>query len=223
MRRVLYLILIGVAFAGADAAWRAEQPIARSPSGGWEASISSPDFSAQSSTVAVDGVVVEAMILRPATPTRPVGAVVFVGGSGDGLFQNSAPGVLKTHLQDIFLPRGIAVVYANKRGMGGSTGNWMNNTIEGRASDLIAVAKAVRDRPGVDPTRAWIAGHSQGGWVVLRAGAQDPDTAFVLDFMGPLRSPRTSSSLCGTRSTVATAGPARSSTGPSPGKTASPR
>jgi len=84
MRRVLYLILIGVAFAGADAAWRAEQPIARSPSGGWEASISSPDFSAQSSTVAVDGVVVEAMILRPATPTRPVGAVVFAGGSGDG-------------------------------------------------------------------------------------------------------------------------------------------
>lgn len=127
------------------------------------------------------------MILRPNTAADPKGAVVFTGGSGDGLFQNYAPGFLKTYVQDVFLPRGIAVVYANKRGMGASTGNWMNNTIEGRAQDLIAVAEVVRDMPGIDPQSVGFVGHSQGGWVVIRAAAEDPQTAFVLNFMGPLR------------------------------------
>jgi pimeloyl-ACP methyl ester carboxylesterase len=188
MRKALKFALLILVLAGGFYAWKAEQPIPMSPSSDWQASITSPDFSAETFFVSADGAEIEAMILLPNSATELMGAVVFSGGSGDGLFQNYAPDFLKTYLQDVFLPRGIAVVYANKRGMGASTGNWMNNTIEGRAADLIAVANAVRDMSGIDPQGVGFAGHSQGGWVVVRAAVEDPQTAFVLNFMGPLRS-----------------------------------
>lgn len=41
--------------------------------------------------------------------------------------------------------------------------------------------------PGIDPDEVGFAGHSQGGWVVVRAGVEDPNAAFILNFMGPLR------------------------------------
>ncbi|MCB1331867.1 MAG: alpha/beta fold hydrolase, partial [Maritimibacter sp.] len=167
--------------------WIKEQPVHRTPAPDWEASITLPGVAAVPFTVPVAGATLEALMLKPEA-SGPVGAVVFAGGSGDGLFQAYAPGFLKTYLQDIFLPRDIAVVYVNKRGMGASTGNWMNNTIEGRAADINAVAAAVRAMAGIDPARVGLAGHSQGGWVVIEAAAADPATAFVLDLMGPLRS-----------------------------------
>lgn len=187
MRKIVMLALAAPVVAGGFFAWKAEQPIPIAPSDDWEASIASPDFVAEPFFVPVDGAKIEAMILLPNDAPGPMGAVVFTGGSGDGLFQNYAPGFLEFCLQDIFLPRGMAVVYANKRGMGASTGNWMNSSIEGRAEDLIAVANAVRNRPDIDAERVGVAGHSQGGWVVVQAVVQDPQIAFVLNFMGPLR------------------------------------
>lgn len=190
MRKILVTtLLLAALIAGAVYAWKAEHPIAVLPAEDWPETIASPDFTPKTFFVPVDGATLEAMILLPNDADGPVGAVVFAGGSGDGLFQNYAHGFLETYLQDIFLPRGLAVVYVNKRGMGASTGNWMNNTIEGRASDVVAVANAVRAMPEVDPARVGYAGHSQGGWVVVRAGAEDPTAAFILNFMGPLRSP----------------------------------
>lgn len=169
--------------------WHFERPTHIDPSPDWNSTITGREFTAKSFMVPVETAEIEAMILLPNDFSRPSGAVVFTGGSGDGLFQNYRAGFLKTYLQDIFLPRNIAVVYANKRGMGASTGNWKNNTIEGRAADVIAVADAVRDMPEVDAARVGYAGHSQGGWVVVRAAVEDPRTAFVLNFMGPLRKP----------------------------------
>ncbi len=187
MRTVVKLGFVGLALVGVFFAWKAEQPIAIAPSADWEDSIAGPDFTAETFFVPVDGAEIEAMILLPNAATEPMGAVVFTGGSGDGLFQNYAPGFLQFYLQDIFLPRDIAVVYTNKRGMGASTGNWMNSSIEGRADDLIAVTNAVRNRPDIDAAGVGVAGHSQGGWVVVRAAVDDSQIAFVLNFMGPLR------------------------------------
>lgn len=188
MRKTVLALIVALAVGGGYYAWKAEQPIARTPSADWEASVTIPGVETIPFFVPVDGATLEAMILRPDGAPGPAGAVVFAGGSGDGLFQDYAPGFLKTYLQDIFLPRDIAVVYVNKRGMGASTGNWMNNTIEGRAADLNTVADAVREMDGIDPARVGLAGHSQGGWVVVEAAAAEPATAFVLNFMGPLRS-----------------------------------
>lgn len=187
MRNLMILLVILLVLAGGGLAWLAEQPVRITPALDWQASITSPDFTVRSFTVPVEGAEIEAMILLPVGAEGPTGAVVFTGGSGHGLFQNYAPGFLKTHIQDVFLPRGLAVVYANKRGMGASTGNWMNNTIEGRAKDIMAVADTVRAMPEIHAARVGLAGHSQGGWVVVRAAAHDPRTAFVLNLMGPLR------------------------------------
>ena len=118
MRRMLVIVVFIAITASGYFAWKAEQPIPRTPSANWEASISSGDFLATTFQVMVEGADLEAMLLLPNSLDVPSGAVVFGGGSSDGLFQDYAPGFLKSYLQDIFLPRGIAVVYVNKRGMG---------------------------------------------------------------------------------------------------------
>lgn len=189
MRRIAIYGLLMAIVIGGYAAWKAEQPVHIEPAPDWEATITSDAFSVRTFSVPVDGAEIEAMILLPNSRTSLSGAVVFTGGSGDGLFQNYRKAFLKTYLQDVFLPRNIAVVYANKRGMGASTGNWKNNTIEGRAADVIAVANVVRAMPQIDPGKVGFAGHSQGGWVIVRAAVEDPQTAFALNFMGPLRTP----------------------------------
>ena len=169
--------------------WSAEQPVEVLPAATWEQTISNPEFTHQTFMVPVKGAMIEAMILLPSNTQSPSPAIVFFPGSGHSLYQNYAPGFLETHLQDIFLPRGIAVVYMNKRGMGASTGNWMNASIEGFAEDMHVVVQTVRALPQIDATRVGVAGHSQGGWVAVRAAATDPELAFALNLMGPLRAP----------------------------------
>lgn len=190
MRQALkYLIIAAFPIMG-YLLWTFERPIPIAPARDWAASITGPDFTSETFFVDVDGARLEALILTPRSTEGPTGAVVFTGGSGDVLFQNYRPGFLDSYLRDVFLPRNIAVVYVNKRGMGQSTGNWQNGAIPDRAQDVITVAQAVRARPDIDPDRVGYAGHSQGGWVVVQAGAKDPDAAFVLNLMGPLRPPR---------------------------------
>ena len=95
MRTVVKLALMGLALAGVFFVWKAEQPIPIAPSADWQASINSPDLRAETFFVPVEGAEIEAMILLPNAATEPRGAVVFTGGSGDGLFQNYAPGFLQ--------------------------------------------------------------------------------------------------------------------------------
>lgn len=112
-------------------------------------------------------------------------AVVFTPGAGSRPISEYTDGFTEHLLEEIFLPRDVAVFYVNKRGIGGSTGNWKWSSFESRAEDVLAAVAYLRALPGIDPDRIGIAGHSQGGWVVQLAGSLDSDLAFVLSFAGP--------------------------------------
>jgi pimeloyl-ACP methyl ester carboxylesterase len=94
--------------------------------------------------------------------------VVLVGGSGptgrsnDGYFDV---------LRDGLAGAGVTVLAFDKRGVGGSTGVWATAGVEDLASDAIAALAALRAQPGVDPRAVGFFGHSEGGWVALRACA----------------------------------------------------
>lgn len=186
-RRILIAALLLAVLAGGYFAWRAEQPIAAFPSATWASEFSDPGFTSEPLRVAVDGAELEVLLLKPVGHDAPLPAAVFAGGSSDWIFQNYAPGFLETYARDHLVARGVAVALVNKRGMGASTGNWMNNTLQGRATDVQAVAQALRADPSIDPDRVGYLGHSQGGWVVIWAGAEDGATGFVINLMGPLR------------------------------------
>jgi len=87
-------------------------------------------------------------------------------------------------VRPLFLAAGVAVASFDKRGVGGSGGDWRDAAIEDQADDLLAAVAAVRH--AVPSVPVGVYGHSQGGWVVVEAaGRADVDLAFVVSSSGP--------------------------------------
>ncbi|WNV85509.1 alpha/beta hydrolase [Umezawaea sp. Da 62-37] len=104
-------------------------------------------------------------------PDHAVGSpgVVMVGGSGPSDRDND------THFPPIrrhLVEAGIAVLSYDKRGVGGSSGDWRDATIDDLAGDAVAALDFLRAQPGVLPGTTGLFGHSEGGWIVLRAAAR---------------------------------------------------
>ncbi|MEU9840479.1 alpha/beta hydrolase [Actinomadura sp. NPDC048032] len=98
-----------------------------------------------------------------------VAGVVLVGGSGpsdrdnDGYFRP---------IRRYLLEAGVAVLSYDKRGVGRSSGRWCAATMDDLASDALAALGFLRAQPEVRDEAAGLFGHSEGGWVALRAAAR---------------------------------------------------
>ncbi|MGW5488729.1 alpha/beta hydrolase family protein [Streptosporangium sandarakinum] len=103
--------------------------------------------------------------------------VVMVGGSGPSDRDNDIyfPPI-RRHLADA----GVAVLSYDKRGVGGSSGDWRDATIGDLAADAAAALDFLCARPGVRAGAVGLFGHSEGGWVVLRAAAVRDDLPWVI-------------------------------------------
>ncbi|MEU1371748.1 alpha/beta hydrolase [Streptomyces sp. NPDC005803] len=112
--------------------------------------------------------------------------VVLVGGSGPSDRDNDTffpP--LRRHLLDA----GIAVLSYDKRGVGGSSGDWRTATLTDLATDATAAVDFLRSRPEVRSEAVGLFGHSEGGWVVLRASTARDDMPWVITNSCPGTSP----------------------------------
>lgn len=130
-----------------------------------------------------DGVTIAGSLRLPPTP-GPHPAVVYAHGSGPGT-RNQV-----SLLAHFFLHRGIAVLGYDKRGIGGSTGDWRKIGFPELASDALAAVSFLRSRPDMDPQKIGLFGISQGGWIVSLAASRSPDAAFFISHSGPGVSPR---------------------------------
>jgi uncharacterized protein len=74
------------------------------------------------------------------------------------------------------------------RGVGESTGNWAAGTFDELANDAIAAISALRSMLD-DAAPVGLFGHSEGGWVALRAAAKLGKTDFVVTNSCPGTSP----------------------------------
>lgn len=116
----------------------------------------------------------------------PVPGVVLIGGSGpsdrdnDGYFPP---------LRDALVQAGLAVLSYDKRGVGGSSGDWREATLDDLAKDATAALRCLREQPGVRGAQAGWFGHSEGGWVALRAAAGREDIPWVVTNGTPAVSP----------------------------------
>lgn len=116
----------------------------------------------------------------------PWPAVVLVHGSGPNnrdqdIFGHKIFLVLADHLTR----HGIAVLRYDKRGIGGSTGDYMSATTLDFAADAQAAVAFLRTRAGIDARRIGVIGHSEGGLVAPIVAAREPQLGFVVMMAGP--------------------------------------
>jgi pimeloyl-ACP methyl ester carboxylesterase len=126
-----------------------------------------------------------------ATLTVPAGkgpfpAAVLITGSGaqnrdEELFGHKPFLVLA----DALTRAGIAVLRADDRGVGGSSGTVSGSTTSDFADDALAAMRFLKSRAEIDPARVGLIGHSEGGIVGPLAAARAPeDVAFVVLIAG---------------------------------------
>ncbi len=140
---------------------------------------------AREPTVAEKGVTLAGTVtipkLKPGSPPRKFPAVVMVTGSGpqdrDESIGRHKPFESIAHF---LAENGIASLRYDDRGVGESTGDFLNATSEDFAKDAIAVWKYAKSIPEIDATRIGILGHSEGGLVGPVAAVWEPGIAFLI-------------------------------------------
>ncbi len=105
-------------------------------------------------------VLLAATLIAPDTDEKHP-AVLLVHGSGDDGRDNQ----YYWQLADAFTRRGFAVLLYDKRGNGGSNGDWRRAPFSALIDDAVAAAGWLRQHPSVDSTRVGVWGGSEGATV----------------------------------------------------------
>lgn len=124
-----------------------------------------PDHSAFRSadvTIETGAVTLAGTLLTPLAET-PAPAVILVPGSGAATRNGSWN--MYRRIGEYLAERGIAVLLYDKRGVGGSTGDWESETFDERVQDVAAMIAFLQTRAEIDPARIGLIGHSQGAYI----------------------------------------------------------
>lgn len=118
--------------------------------------------------------------------TGPFPAVLLIAGSGP---QNRDEAVLGHKpflvLADHLTRHGVAVLRADKRGVGKTTGTFNDNGLGEYVSDALAGIEYLKSRTEIDSKRIGLLGHSQGGSVAPLAATRSPDVAYIVLLAAP--------------------------------------
>jgi len=112
--------------------------------------------------------------------------VVLITGSG----QQDRNEALLGHqpfliLADYLTRRGIAVLRADDRGVGGTSVGSPNDTTENYALDALAGVEFLKTRKEINPKQIGLVGHSEGGMAAPMAAIKSSDVAFIVLMAGP--------------------------------------
>jgi pimeloyl-ACP methyl ester carboxylesterase len=113
-------------------------------------------------------------------------AVVLISGTG----QNTRDEDVWGHkvflvLADALTREGLAVLRYDKRGVGGSSGNYEAATTADFTSDAEAAVTWLKTQSQIDASRIGVLGHSEGGIIAPAVAAADKSVAFVIMIAGP--------------------------------------
>ena len=105
-------------------------------------------------------------------------AIILVHGSGPENREFILP------FARFLVRRGIAVLGYDKRGVGGSTGDWKTASFEVLAGDVVAAFTYLKTRSDVDASQIGLLGVSQAGWIMPLAAVRAKDLAFLISISG---------------------------------------
>jgi pimeloyl-ACP methyl ester carboxylesterase len=116
-------------------------------------------------------------LIAPSTGGRHP-AIVLVHGSGAETREHVLP------YARFLIRHGIAVLGYDKRGVGGSTGDWNTATFEDLAGDAVAAVAYLKTRRDIDASQVGLLGWSQAGWIMPLAAVRANDIAFLISISG---------------------------------------
>ncbi|MEZ4413328.1 MAG: alpha/beta fold hydrolase [Gemmatimonadales bacterium] len=123
--------------------------------------------------VASGGVTLAGVLTMPPGP-GPHPAMLMIQGSGP--LTRRSPG----QTGDLVAAHGVAVLTLDKRGTGGSSGEWNGLSHEAWMADAGAAIDVLKRQPGIDPNRIGIYAASEGGFVGPELATRRSDVAFLV-------------------------------------------
>jgi hypothetical protein len=137
-----------------------------------------------STDVTIDtGAVTLAGTLLTPLDEKPAPAVILIPGSGAAARNGSWN--MYRNIGEYLAGRGVAVLLYDKRGVGGSTGDWKAETFDERAQDVAAMVTYLKSRAEIDPNRIGLIGHSQGAYIApLVVAKYSSEVKFVVMLAG---------------------------------------
>jgi pimeloyl-ACP methyl ester carboxylesterase len=116
-------------------------------------------------------------LISPATAGKHP-AIILVHGSGAENREYMVPWAR------FLVRRGMTVLGYDKRGVGGSTGDWNTATFDDLAGDVVAAFEYLKTRPDIDRAQIGLLGISQAGWIMPLAAVRAKDLAFLISISG---------------------------------------
>lgn len=105
------------------------------------------------------------------------GVVLFVHGDGE---RNYDADGYYSPLWEILNKKGYAVFSWDKPGIGDSTGNWLDQSMLDRQTEVLAAIAHVKKTYGYKAGEIGLMGFSQAGWVAPAVAAQSSDVGFLI-------------------------------------------
>jgi len=120
------------------------------------------------------------------TGDGPFPAVVLISGTGHNTRDEDVWGHKVFMVLGVTLTRnGFAVLRYDKRGVGGSSGNYDAATTVDFTSDAEAAVAWMKTQSHIDARRIGVLGHSEGGIIAPAVATSDKGVAFVVLIAGP--------------------------------------
>lgn len=143
----------------------------------------SSDYKAQKMTFEFADSQLAAALILPKNHSPPYPVVVFV--HGDGALPYDAYGYYQP-LWNHLAKQGVASFSWDKAGVGGSRGNWLYQSMEDRADEVIAAIDYLRTLKAVNTDHIGLMGFSQAGWVLPLVSARSAYPDFMVSVSGAI-------------------------------------
>ena len=116
-------------------------------------------------------------LIAPATRGKHP-AIILVHGSGAENREYMLP------FARFLIRHGVAVLGYDKRGVGGSTGDWNTASFDDLAGDVVAAFDYLKARDDIDSAQIGLLGVSQAGWIMPLAAVRAKGIAFLVSISG---------------------------------------